>query len=882
MRASRSWTAARTGALTLSVGAILFLAGTAHAQNEPAPRARESFDPATGRNLLNYPPHRAADIEHMRLDIDIPDMDTPRLNVRQTITLAPIAGALETLPLNASLLKISSASSAGREVRFEVQAEQQRVTFRFTPPIEAGTSADLVVDFSVENPPEGLTWTTSSPAWPGRAPLVYSQGEAESNRYWFLSHDFPNERSTSEVSVTVPSGFVAVSNGHQVRKVIAGDRTRFDFVQDRPHVSYLITLVVGKFDVVDVGTSRLAMPVYVPPGKGELVKGTFGRTREMVALFERISGVPYPWAKYAQVLATNFSGGMENTSATTLYESTLLDADARKDSDQEDLISHELAHQWYGDLLTCRSWEHIWLNEGFASYFEHLWTEYKDRDTSDGPIWTARGDRDSYLAGIWNEFQSAMEKDRVDAPYQPAMVSKEYEHPDDVFSREANPYPKGASILHMLRARLGDRTFFTALQNYTRANADRAVETDQFRRAMEDTSGLSLQRFFDQWCLRPGAPRVDVSVTWESQSSSLVLGFEQKQLIDGDNPAFALEVPVWVRCAGDDTPRVAIAKFDTRQGELRMPLPGAPRIVCVDPELTTLGEFRVAQDAARWISQLREGPTIAAKLQAAAHLQRVTDGDPDAIVAALASVADSSSAHVRLRERCIETLGHLGGVSTSTDDHPEHPCSTGAFKALWTMARDNASSPTRVRTALIERLAQASSCTTDEGRQEVVRWLRERLTQDRSMGVRAQAVKAIARLAGKDALGDVRDALALDSHDDKVRKAALEALEVVDTPEALTLAMRYAGPGYAQSTRVQAAKSVAKLSGHNPDQAYELLSVLAESREPSTASAAVEALAGVDDPRVRPFLEERAQNARGRTQRHEAQQAIGKLVKAPS
>src|SRR5688572_20052583 len=148
----------------------------------------------------------------------------------------------------------------------------------------------------------------------------------------------------------------------------------FHWVQDKPHVAYLVTMVVGKFDIVDVGTPQLSMPVYVTQGQGKNVQATFGRTKDMVDFFNKTTGQTYPWARYAQLCVHNFgAGGMENTSATTLYESCVIQPDALLDHDLDGLISHELAHQWFGDLATCNSWEHIWLNEGFATYATHLW-----------------------------------------------------------------------------------------------------------------------------------------------------------------------------------------------------------------------------------------------------------------------------------------------------------------------------------------------------------------------------------------------------------------------------------------------------------------------------------------------------------------------------
>ena len=419
------------------------------------------IDPETGRSRLNYPPHRLADIRHIRLDLVIADMNSRQMEGTATITFEPIARPVSDLTLNAAAMEIDSVACAGRAVGFVHRIDDELLEVMIDPPVEMGGRADLVVRYRVIEPEEGLVWTTQSPALPGRAAQLHTQGQPESSRYWFPCFDFPNERHSSEVVVSVPRGFETLSNGRLLSRKAEGPRETFHWQQPLEHPAYLLTLIVGKFDVVEVApaNSRVPMPVYAPPGSGAFVPATFGRTPEMLALFERLFDEPYPWDKYAQALVWNFAwGGMENTSATTLVDTTLLDRAALLDGDEDRLIAHELAHQWFGDLVTCRSWEHIWLNEGLATYSEILWEQYRD-----SPTGSLRGNDDAYFWWLMGDFAQVIESDDGADRYEPAMVCKCYAHPTDVFDKNANPYPKGSAILHMLRERLGDECFFGAL-----------------------------------------------------------------------------------------------------------------------------------------------------------------------------------------------------------------------------------------------------------------------------------------------------------------------------------------------------------------------------------------------------------------------------------
>lgn len=859
----------------------------AHAQARS--RERASFDVVTGRNLLNYPPHRAVDVRHMRLSVTIPDMNTRVMECTETLTLTPILEECSSFTLNGALLDIQSATLPGRTVTHTANPGDETITFTVDPPLRRGQSVDLAIAYRVTNPPEGLIWTVESPARPGVAPQIHSQGQSECNRFWFIGHDFPNARMTSELIANVPRGYRVISNG----KLISHDRKEaqretYHWRIDRAHPAYLVSMIVGQFDTQDVGTSSLPMPVYVPPGDATRIKGTFGRTPKMIDLFARVTDEPYPWPQYAQTSVRNFEwGGMENTSATTLFETIALDKTALLDGDQDDLIAHELAHQWFGDLLTCKSWEHVWLNEGFATYFEKVWAQYRDSalPSRGRGVEGLEGDLDAYQALIWEDMQATIKTDRADAPYQPAMASKQYAHPDEVFDREANPYPKGSAVLHMLRERLGDEVFWRAVAAYVDEYKDKPVETFQFREVFERVNGTSLQRFFDQWVFRPGVPRITATPAWDDASKTLTVAFEQTQTINGFNPAFDLSIPVWIKVAGETSPRNATAAFDTRTGSVSIPLPREPEMIAIDPRMTTLADIVVHQPIARTIAQMTGGPTLASRILATHTLGRV-ETDHAAAVAALDTIARDNKAHRSVRTQAARSLARIAhpgpwesGASDSTPNHASGTASPEALAALIALASTRSSDP-RLDRVIIEEAAQAAAPADATTRSALAAGLVQRFNADTSYAVRAAAIRGLGTLHADEHREIVLTALNVDSQHDQIRCAAVEALAAMDRPTALQPVLDSTLPDRSSSLRAAATTALGDLAHHDLATAIARLEMLLSDPEPKTATAAGEALASVHDPRAVAALERHAQSARGRTARHNAQKWLNSQSEA--
>ena len=881
-----------------AAGLMLAAAQSALGQAPPQPEA--AVDPETGRDLSAYPPHRPADVEHIRLEVDIPDMHKPLVRCKERITLTPHAEAISSVPLNEVGLAIESVSSPRGGITYVVNPDSDEIEFTFDKALQLGEHADIDIAYSVNDPAEGLIWTLDAPGPAARPPLVYSQGEPESNRYWFIGPDFPNARFTSEIILVVPQGFTTCSNGALVEQAtlppVAPSTQayeRFHWRLDRPHANYLVSLAVSTFDVVDVGDSHLPMPVCVPKGQGDLVRASYSRTPQMVRLYERISGEPYPWPKYGQILVTNFAwGGMENTSATTLESDAILDKTASLDGDVDDLICHELSHQWFGDLITCHGWENIWLNEGFATYCEKLWAEYRDNGAIDAHspgVAGLRADTAAYDCGIWTDYQTLIDADHADAPNQPAMVNNHYAYADDVFDQAANPYPKGSSVLHMLRVKLGDEVFFRAVASYVAHYKDNLAETFNLRREFEKAASVSLQRFFDQWCYRPGVPHIDVDMSWDSAASELVLKFKQSQPINGDNPAFFINTTISVRSQVGGEPLSFPVFFDTKSHDQRIKLLSPPVFAAINPRLESLADFRVEAPLDWTLAQLAAGPTTASRLLAAQTIPFSIDAPADRarVLEALEHIALDESAYYGIRSTAFKTIAALANPDSDDDDatpvdqdkdaaHHDTP-SRGwpeAAAAFLHMIDHAKIADARARQPLVDSFGTALEHADAPTRERAVGILGALLSNDPSYGVRAAAVSSLARMRTQSAVLPVLAALSVDSRGDRIRQAAVRALTRLPAPGRLDIAVRMTEPEHYGRTRAAAAETLAKLQREEPDKALAVLTSLTHDRELDVSIAAIRSLGRLPDPRAARVLTDLAQSSPSRAARSLAKQTL--------
>lgn len=359
----------------------------------------------------------------------------------------------------------------------------------------------------------GLYFINTDYSIPGKPAQIWTQGETQSNSHWMPTFDQPNERFTVQLELTIPDSFTTLGNGALLKstKGIGGQRTDIWSI-DKPIQAYAVMFAIGKFSVVKDSWRGKEVSYYVEPEYAPHARAMFAHTPEMMEHFSRITGVMYPWNKYSQVVVRDYvSGAMENTTASLFGEFMNQTGREIKDKNYEDVVSHELFHQWFGDYVTAESWANLTVNESFADYGESLWRlHYYGRDNAHQHLWE---NLNKYLS-------QAAQKD-------PALVRFNYEDREDMFDRIS--YEKGGSILHYLHGILGDAAFYKAMQLYLTRNALQSAEAHQWRLAVEEATGLDWNWFFNQWYYRGGHPQLSIRYNYSDSARKLVLSVDQVQ-----------------------------------------------------------------------------------------------------------------------------------------------------------------------------------------------------------------------------------------------------------------------------------------------------------------------------------------------------------------
>ncbi len=361
---------------------------------------------------------------------------------------------------------------------------------------------------------------------PNKAPQIWTQGQPNLASSWFPTIDAPNERCTQEMLITVADTLTTISNGILIYSTNNGNGTKTDYWKmDVPHAPYLFNMVIGDFVPTTVPWKDIELTYWLEKGEQHKADKIFKNTPAMLSLFEERFGTPFPWPKYDQTVVREYiAGAMENTTSSIFHSMILNNLSEEKNRKLDFLVAHELAHQWFGNYVTCESWAHATLNEAMATYAEYLWFENVDLEFAEQHILEDR--------------LICFEKS-LDHPYP--IVRFDYNLPSDQFT--FNSYEKGATVMHMLRNYLGDSTFFNGIKTYLNQYALASVELNDFRKVFEEISGHDLHWFFDQWFYRSGYPKINIKHHY--QNNTLQLFFEQFN--DFDQPPYRIdtELKVW-------------------------------------------------------------------------------------------------------------------------------------------------------------------------------------------------------------------------------------------------------------------------------------------------------------------------------------------------
>jgi aminopeptidase N len=588
----------------------------------------------------NYAPDRGYRIEHLALTLAV-DPVARTVRGEATVKLTALPGQDGWYALDLDELTVDGVEDGGGNPHPWRHADGKLLV---------APAAEVRVRWH-GSPRRGMWFVGPTPAEPERVPEAWTQCQDEDGHFLFPCFDHPSVKHPFRITVTAPVGYGVLSNGRLVSR--EGDTWTWD--QAEPMPAYLLTVVVMKMDVVEDTAPcgpGVAVPLryVVPAGTPDAVtRRAFGRTPKMMALLSKLYGA-YPWPRYDQVVVHDFIfGGMENTAATTLTDLVLADDRSALDGDMDDLVVHELAHQWFGDLLTCQDWSQGWLNEGWATYTEHLWErEDKGIDDADWHLWEQLG---LYLGEDGGR-------------YRRPIVSYRFKAPIDMFDRHL--YEKAALVIHTLRHQLGDGPFWAGVHLYLARHRYGTVHTRDFQRALEDATGRNLDRFFAQWILGAGHPALEVSVS--HADGQLSIAVKQTQEGEGVEPVFHFPLVV---AFGDN--RVTL-KVDARERAFVLPCADAPAFVRIDPDFQLLADIKVKGARSGWIAALRGEPNVVGRVRAARALAE--DGAPEAVDALADAVRKDTFWGVRAEiadllaarggERCARVL-----IDAASDPHPK-------------------------------------------------------------------------------------------------------------------------------------------------------------------------------------------------------------------
>jgi len=671
---------------------------------------------------------RSYDALHYLIRVRL-DLDAKAFEGATTVTLASLREGLAACVLDAEEFTVTSVvGEDGTPLAFEQRAKELEV--RLPRPFKFGEETSLTCFYRGRDPKAGLRFVAETEDNPR---LVFSDSWPDNVHHWFPCYDYPNDKATSEVVATVERGLKVAANGRLVGVTEdpgAGTVT-YHWSQDLPHSTYLVFLAAGPYVVVTDSYKTLPVSYWVYPSDAAKAGPTYGKTPKMIEFFNRVFGYDYPWRKYDQVSVPS-GGGMESTSATAMTHRIMVDEKGRPDFPAIGIVSHELAHQWWGDLVTLRSWAHTWINESFGTYSDYLYTRFEMGD-DEGAL-DLQGKLDAYLREARTRYIRPIVSDRYDAP-------------EDMF--DAHTYPKGARVLHMLRSLVGDEPFFRTLSHFLHRHAFDAADTADFIRSVKTVTGRNLDWFFDQWLFKPGHPVFEVASEWDASAKAVRLKVVQAQDLSRGVPVF--RVPVSIKLV---TPRrTDIRKIWVEKGEetFDLPLEERPLLVRFDEDNVLIKEVRFPKGLDELLFQLRHDDVIG-RMEAAAALPAFKD-DPRTGAALTASLR--SDPFWAVRKSAAEALARLGPKG-------------GA--AVFKKACEDGDS--RVRAAALAALGDLKDRT-------LLGFFETRFRSDPSYRVQAEALTAIGKTGDPAAAPFLRQAATVPSYRHMVRRAAEGALKLL-------------------------------------------------------------------------------------------------------
>ncbi len=652
-----------------------------------------------------------------------------------------LVGQVPKLVLKAVDFCVTRVRLNGNDVSYAYDGENLVVNLT-----ESGSPLEVEVEYSVFNPKRGLFIITPDRYGPGVQLQAWTIGEdygsnytvSEDNCYWFPLVGGPSTKCTSEVDIGVPRHQVVISNGELVGVVEDGDTKWYHWRMDKPHSTYLIAFCAGEFDVKEELYRNVKLQYFVPKGMGEYIDRSFSCTPRLMEFYERLTGTPYPFSKFSQTCVYGASfGGMENTTANTLTVRTLHDEVAHLDFSSEENVGHHLAHQWFGDIVTCSTWTDVWLNEGLASY---AYAAY---------ILETYGDEE-YKYHMLNKLDDYLKVDRQRgvAPVCPKFTA----NPLGSFDRYSAE--KGALVMHALKNLVGDQVFSKSIKEYFARFSYGVADTEALRRLFQEFSNMDLEWFFNQWIYASGHPRLEVTYSYEAATKTLTVHVRQD---DSNRRVYALKFSVEVVSPSAMRQRF-ILELKERNTSFPLHVDSEPMYVCFDPDMSVIGDVEVHERPRALVEKVRRDEHLLCRVRAIRSF--ASDASPQAVMV-LAEVLQDNRSFWGLAVEACRSLEKM----KSPD-------------ALSVLLNHTAHADPRVRREIAWALGGYSS-------QEVLGALLKMYRSEHSYYVRATLLESMGKMHLDGALPVLTEAIETDSHNHVVAIGALKGLSYLGSESAL-------------------------------------------------------------------------------------------------
>lgn len=803
------------------------------------------------KRFLEYKPLDVSDSDfdalryHVSLKFDARSDIDRKYHGNVQLVFRPVQKDFQVLKLDSAGLKINKVFlvNVWKEVPFAV--ENNQLLIDLLEPYQADQTLTVSIDYDFDNAfGKGMYFVSRNGVLD--VETIYSQSEPEESKYWFPSNSRSNDLATFEATIEVPKPFVALSNGALVNVREEGESRIYHWAQQIPMASYLFVATLGKFGIVRDTWKDIPVEFYGPTDDLKRLEYSLRNTKKVLEFLSNRIGIQYPYEKYAQAVVPQYMwGGMEHTTATTLNDQTLHSPEEDSQFSSDSLVAHEASHQWFGDLATCKNWAHIWLNEGFATYFDGLYQEFDkgkpalQRHLADGARW--------YFS-------------EEDSKPRPVVFPYYLFSLEDYFDSHA--YPKGAWVLHMLRNHLGDETFFHGIRQYIVENQSHVVTTDDLLKAMEKVSKEKLGWFFDQWLYKPGYPIFSVKWNYVFDKKVTEVSVEQVQDrsrdlgVAGRIPLFRGKIGIEV---GDQTHWVWLDGESQKQ-LFTLPTETPPFYVKFNAENIWLAKVRMMQSQEAWNHQLQESKSSVARIEAAEALATGVFENSARVISQrleLVGTCATNDEERWIRNSCAESLVPL--VLRLRNNKKLQP---NEQEALLEAAEKTALLLTRDREFEIRALG--AQLLGQFQTQKAFEALAQLIQNDSKVLVQVEAAKSLGLSAQPKAFEVLVSQLGRTSFQDRLRESLLNALSNFSEPKAFAIGIEHSQQRHDDRVRSGAFDLIAKVGGGlgapYREEARLALEKALTDPSPQIRGRAVESLGKLRTPASIPALREVALN----------------------